>query len=154
LNVEPVMMESTDIYYTRPSLSAPWVPPTLRPSSSRQRRPAFQPALPAPPTRYSGNEHGLVKGIGVVSCLYVNLETGEYGLIDWRFYDPAMMELKGAPDLAGQVQGHGFGLAAVADKVVATGEARRHKRETPLEKSRGVSHSAWSLTFAGNCYPD
>jgi hypothetical protein len=38
--------------------------------------------------QYSGNEHGLVKGIGVVNCLYVNLDTGEYWLIDWRIYDP------------------------------------------------------------------
>jgi hypothetical protein len=28
--------------------------------------------------QYSGNEHGVVKGIGVVNCLYVNLDTGEH----------------------------------------------------------------------------
>jgi SRSO17 transposase len=38
--------------------------------------------------QYSGNEHGLVKGIGVVNCLYVNLDTNEYWVIDWRIYDP------------------------------------------------------------------
>ena len=38
--------------------------------------------------QYSGNEHGLVKGIGVVNCLYVNLDTGEYWIIDWRIYNP------------------------------------------------------------------
>lgn len=37
--------------------------------------------------QYSGNEHGLVKGIGVVNCLYVNPETKEYWIIDWRIYD-------------------------------------------------------------------
>lgn len=39
-------------------------------------------------SQYSGNEHGVVKGIGVVNCLYVNLDTGEYWIIDWRIYDP------------------------------------------------------------------
>jgi hypothetical protein len=38
--------------------------------------------------QYSGNEHGVVKGIGVVNCLYVNLDTGEYWVIDWRVYNP------------------------------------------------------------------
>jgi hypothetical protein len=39
-------------------------------------------------SQYSGNEHGVVKGIGVVNCLYVNLDTKEYWVIDWRIYDP------------------------------------------------------------------
>lgn len=39
-------------------------------------------------SQYSGNEHGIVKGIGVVNCVYVNLETKEYWIIDWRVYDP------------------------------------------------------------------
>src|SRR5512137_2748471 len=39
-------------------------------------------------SQYSGNEHGVVKGIGVVNCVYVNLDTNEYWIIDWRIYDP------------------------------------------------------------------
>ncbi len=38
--------------------------------------------------QYSGNEHGIVKGIGVVNCVYVNLDTCEHWIIDWRVYDP------------------------------------------------------------------
>jgi len=38
--------------------------------------------------QYSGNEHGVIKGIGVVNCLYVNLDTLEYWIVDWRLYDP------------------------------------------------------------------
>jgi hypothetical protein len=38
--------------------------------------------------QYSGNEHAVIKGIGVVNCLYVNLDTGEYWVIDWRVYNP------------------------------------------------------------------
>jgi hypothetical protein len=39
-------------------------------------------------SQYSGNEHGIVKGIGVVNCIYVNLDTDEHWIIDWRIYDP------------------------------------------------------------------
>ena len=38
--------------------------------------------------QYSGNEHGVIKGIGVVNCLYVNFDTLEYWIVDWRLYDP------------------------------------------------------------------
>nr|WP_251972225.1 transposase [Sphaerotilus sp. FB-5] len=38
--------------------------------------------------QYSGNAHGLIKGIGVVNCLYVNIKTGHYWIIDWRIYAP------------------------------------------------------------------
>ncbi len=39
--------------------------------------------------QYSGNAHGLIKGIGVVNCVYVNPRTNAYWLIDYRIYDPA-----------------------------------------------------------------
>ena len=38
--------------------------------------------------QYSGNAHGIVKGIGVVTCVYVNPETDQFWLIDYRIYDP------------------------------------------------------------------
>ena len=38
--------------------------------------------------QYSGNVHGLVRGIGVVNCLYVNPKTGEYWPIDYRVFAP------------------------------------------------------------------
>ena len=39
--------------------------------------------------QYSGNAKGLVKGIGLVSCVYVNPELGKYWVIDYRLYDKA-----------------------------------------------------------------
>jgi hypothetical protein len=39
--------------------------------------------------QYSGNAHGLVKGIGMVNCVYVNPESGAYWIVDYRIYDPA-----------------------------------------------------------------
>jgi hypothetical protein len=38
--------------------------------------------------QYSGNEHQVIRGIGVVSCVYVNSKTGQFWVIDYRIYDP------------------------------------------------------------------
>ncbi len=38
--------------------------------------------------QYSGNEHRVLRGIGLISCIYVNPETGRFWLIDYRIYDP------------------------------------------------------------------
>jgi SRSO17 transposase len=38
--------------------------------------------------QYSGNEKKVIKGIGVVNCIYVNRKTGDFWIIDYRIYDP------------------------------------------------------------------
>lgn len=38
--------------------------------------------------QYSGNAHGLIKGIGMVNCVYVNHETEQSWVIDYRIFDP------------------------------------------------------------------
>jgi hypothetical protein len=38
--------------------------------------------------QYSGNAHGLVKGIGVVTCVYVNPQLDQFWIIDFRIYAP------------------------------------------------------------------
>ena len=38
--------------------------------------------------QYSGNAHGLIKGIGVVTCVYVNPQIDQFWIIDYRIYDP------------------------------------------------------------------
>lgn len=38
--------------------------------------------------QYSGNAHGVIKGIGVVTCVYVNPEIDQFWIIDYRIYDP------------------------------------------------------------------
>jgi hypothetical protein len=38
--------------------------------------------------QYSGNAHGIIKGIGVVTCVYVNPEIDQFWIIDYRIYDP------------------------------------------------------------------
>ena len=39
-------------------------------------------------SQYSGNEHKVIKGIGVVTCVYVNPQTDQFWIIDYRIYDP------------------------------------------------------------------
>ena len=39
-------------------------------------------------TQYSGNAHGIIRGIGLVNCIYINPESNEYWLIDYRIFDP------------------------------------------------------------------
>lgn len=38
--------------------------------------------------QWSGNAKRVIKGIGVVTCVYVNPETDRFWLIDYRLYDP------------------------------------------------------------------
>jgi len=38
--------------------------------------------------QYSGNAHGLIKGIGIVNCLHVNPNNGKYWIVDYRIFNP------------------------------------------------------------------
>ena len=38
--------------------------------------------------QYNSNTHGLIKGIRMVNCLYVNPDTGQHWIADYRLYDP------------------------------------------------------------------
>ena len=38
--------------------------------------------------QYSGNTHSIIKGIGVVTCVYINLDMDQFWIIDYRIYDP------------------------------------------------------------------
>jgi hypothetical protein len=39
--------------------------------------------------QWSGNEHHVIRGIGVVTCVYVNPELDRFWVIDYRLYNPA-----------------------------------------------------------------
>jgi hypothetical protein len=38
--------------------------------------------------QYSGNTHSIIKGIGVVTCVYINPASDQFWIIDYRIYDP------------------------------------------------------------------
>jgi len=37
---------------------------------------------------YSGNEHQVIHGIGIVNCIYFNPQNEQLWIIDYRIYDP------------------------------------------------------------------
>ncbi len=39
--------------------------------------------------QWSGDAHGIIKGVGVVTCVYVNPDLDQFWIIDYRIYDPA-----------------------------------------------------------------
>jgi hypothetical protein len=38
--------------------------------------------------QYSGNQQGIIKGIGVVNCVYFDPVTNQFWVIDYRIFDP------------------------------------------------------------------
>ena len=38
--------------------------------------------------QYSGNAHGVIAGIGLVTCVYVNPDTDQFWLINYRLFAP------------------------------------------------------------------
>jgi hypothetical protein len=48
----------------------------------------FAQAIELSRRQYSGCEHRVIRGIGLVSCLYVNAQTRQFWVIDYRLYDP------------------------------------------------------------------
>ncbi len=58
--------------------------------------------------QYSGNAHGLVKGIGLVNCVYYNPDTDQFWLIDYRIFAPeadGKSKLDHVRDLLARVKG-------------------------------------------------
>ena len=49
---------------------------------------SFGPRIEVARKQWSGNEGGVIGGIGVVSCVYLNPETGNFWVIDYRIFDP------------------------------------------------------------------
>lgn len=49
----------------------------------------FGPKIEVVPKQWSGNEKGVIRGMGVVSCVYVNPETERFWVVDYRIFDPS-----------------------------------------------------------------
>lgn len=49
---------------------------------------SFGPRIEVTRKQWSGNEKSVIRGIGVVSCIYVNPETERFWVIDYRIFDP------------------------------------------------------------------
>src|SRR3954453_10373400 len=49
---------------------------------------SFGPSIEVARKQWSGNQKGVIRGIGVVSCVYVNPKTEHFWVIDYRIFDP------------------------------------------------------------------
>jgi hypothetical protein len=49
----------------------------------------FGPCIELTKRQWSGNEHRVLNGIGLVSCLYVHPQSERFWVLDYRLYDPA-----------------------------------------------------------------
>jgi len=49
---------------------------------------SFGPSIELTRKQWSGNEKSVIRGIGVVSCVWVNPETERFWVIDYRIFDP------------------------------------------------------------------
>jgi hypothetical protein len=49
---------------------------------------SFGPKIEVARKQWSGNEKSVIRGIGVVSCVYVNPETERFWVMDYRIFDP------------------------------------------------------------------
>jgi SRSO17 transposase len=49
---------------------------------------SFGPSIEVTRKQWSGNEKSVIRGIGMVSCVYVNPETERFWVIDYRIFDP------------------------------------------------------------------
>jgi hypothetical protein len=48
----------------------------------------FAPKIELTRRQYSGNEKRVIRGIGLVTCIYVNPKKGLFWIVDYRIYDP------------------------------------------------------------------
>jgi hypothetical protein len=49
---------------------------------------SFGPKIEMVRKQWSGNKKGVIRGVGVVSCVYVNPKTEHFWVIDYRIFDP------------------------------------------------------------------
>ena len=66
--------------------------------------------------QYSGKAHGVIAGIGLVNCVYVNRETDQFWLIDYRLFAPdgdGKTKLEHVTDRLGQLAPRGIAYRTV-----------------------------------------
>lgn len=101
--------------------------------------------------QYSGNTHSLVKGIGVVNCLYYNPELDRHWLIDYRIFAPEVdgktklehvLEMLSLLDTPGVLYQNVLMDSWYASVVILKYLIKRHKTfYCPLKSNRKIDDS-------------
>ncbi len=112
---------------------------------------SFGPKIEVTRKQWSGNEKSVVRGIGVVSCVYVNPETERFWVIDYRIFDPerdGLSKLDHVRDMLVSVEHRGVPFETVLmDAWYATKdlmlfiEGMGKKYYCPLKSNRQVDDS-------------
>ena len=108
--------------------------------------------------QYSGNAKKVIKGIGVVTCVYVNPELDQFWLIDYRIYDPdndGKTKLEHASDMLLNVVHHKQLLfkAVLMDtwyatkKIMMLIESLNKQYYCPLKDNRQVDDSVGAKSY-------
>jgi hypothetical protein len=112
---------------------------------------SFGPRIEVTRKQWSGNDKSVIRGIGVVSCVYVNPETENFWVIDYRVFDPdadGKTKLDHVREMLGSVSHRGVPFETVLmDSWYATkdlmveieGMAKRYY--CPLKSNRQVDDS-------------
>jgi hypothetical protein len=112
---------------------------------------SFGPSIEVARKQWSGNEKSVVRGIGVVSCVYVNPKTEKFWVIDYRIFDPqrdGKTKLDHVREMLGSARHRGVSFETVLmDSWYATKDLmllieRMEKRYyCPLKSNRQVDDS-------------
>jgi len=113
---------------------------------------SFGPKIELARKQWSGNKKGVISGIGVVSCVYVNPETECFWVVDYRIFDPdtdGKSKIEHVEEMLGSVEHRRLPFRAVLmDSWYATKDLMllidRMKKTfyCPLKSNRQVDDSA------------
>lgn len=103
-------------------------------------------------SQWSGNEKRVIRGIGVVTCVYVNPETDQFWSIDYRIYDPEVDGKTKIDHLREMLSGTHYQKklpfrAVLMDSWYASREVMRHVEKLdkvyfcPIKKNRKVDET-------------
>jgi hypothetical protein len=109
--------------------------------------------------QYSGNAHGIINGIGVVTCVYVNPVVNRFWIIDYRIFDPdgdGKTKLQHVSDMLINLVYHKkiSWYAVLMDTWYATQELMRHIERMgkvyycPLKTNRLVDDSGGIVPYS------
>ena len=112
---------------------------------------SFGPKIEVTRKQWSGNEKSVIRGIGVVSCVYVNPETEQFWVIDYRIFDPerdGLSKLDHVRDMLGLVAHRGMPFETVlmdawyaSKELMLLIEGMGKRYYCPLKSNRQVDDS-------------
>lgn len=108
-------------------------------------------------SQWSGNAHGIIKGIGVVNCVYFNAQTSQFWLLDYRIFAPdtdGKTKIDHVMDMLASVKRRGIGYEYVLmDSWYAVTEIMKYvigEQKVfycPLKTNRKVDDSAGQSAY-------